>query len=102
MNWFFQQWVYKSEMPSYKIEHSVQSAPDGSFQLVGSVTQTGVDERFFMPIPVRISFGSNRFATGTIAAYGPTTPIQLKLPMKPEKIEIDPDKWILADKISVN
>jgi hypothetical protein len=101
MNWFFQQWVYNTEMPSYKIEHSVQTAPDGSFQLVGTVTQTGVDERFFMPIPIRISFGGNRIAMGTIAAFGPTTPIQLKLPMKPEKIEIDPDKWVLADKISV-
>ncbi len=102
LNWFFLQWVYTTEMPSYKIEYSVKNNPDGSFQLTGNVTQTNVSERFFMPIPIRFSFGGNRFASGTIPAYGPTTPIQLKLPMKPEKVEIDPDKWILADKISVN
>ena len=100
LNWFFRQWVYTTEIPSYKIEHSVETAPDGSFQLIGTVTQTGVDEQFFMPIPLRLSFGGSRVATGTIAAYGPSTPIKLKLPMKPEKVEIDPDKWILAEKIS--
>jgi hypothetical protein len=102
LNWFFLQWVYTTEMPSYKIEYSIKNNPDGSFQLTGNVTQTNVSERFFMPIPIRFGFGGNRFASGTIPAYGPTTPIQLKLPMKPEKVEIDPDKWILADKISVN
>ncbi len=102
LNWFFLQWVYSTEMPSYKIEYSVKNNPDGSFQLTGNVTQSNVTDRFFMPIPIRFSFGGSRFASGTIPAFGPTTPIQLKLPMKPEKIEIDPDKWILADKISVN
>lgn len=102
LDWFFHQWVYNFEMPSYKIEHSVQTAPDGTFQLVGTVTQTGVGDRFFMPIPVRMSFGGNRVALGTIAAYGPSTPIRVKLPMKPEKIEFDPDKWLIAEKMSSN
>jgi hypothetical protein len=101
LNWFFRQWVYTSEMPSYRFEYSIQSNPDGSAQLVGTVTQSDVSDRFFMPVPVRLTFAGNRIATGTIAAHGPSTPINIKLPMKPEKIEIDPEKWILADKISV-
>lgn len=101
LDWFFDQWVYKTDMPSYRIEYSVKDNPDGSFQLVGNVNQTNTGDRFFMPIPIRFSFGGNRFANTTIPALGLDTPINLKLPMKPQKIEVDPDKWLLADRISV-
>ncbi len=101
LNWFFSQWVYNSELPSYQIEYSVQNNPDGTFLVTGNVLQSNVSNTFFMPIPVTFNFGGDRVANGTIHAYGPSTPIQLKFPMKPEKLEIDPNKWILTEKVSV-
>ncbi len=101
LDWFFRQWVYSTEMPSYKVDYTIQDNADGSAQVTGNVVQENVSDTFFMPIPVTFDFGSNQIASGTIHAYGPKTPFQLKLPRKPAKMEVDPGKWIIAEKISV-
>jgi hypothetical protein len=33
-----------------------------------------------------------------VLATGPTSKVQLKLPSKPLKVELDPASWILSDK----
>jgi hypothetical protein len=46
----------------------------------------------------RFEFSGGRKARTSIAANGPKTPIELRLPEKPQKIRLDPDRWILTDK----
>lgn len=101
LDWFFRQWVYTTEMPSYRVEHQITANPDGTAQVTGNVIQENVGENFFMPIPIVFDFGGNQIASGTIQALGPNTPFQLKLPRKPNKLEVDPNKWLIAEKISV-
>ena len=98
LNWFFRQYVYTTDLPSYKLEYAIQAQPDGSVMVTGNVLQEGVHDKFFMALPLLFTFGPDRYAGGTIHAFGPKTPFQIKLPAKPEKVELDPYRWVLSDK----
>lgn len=100
LDWFFRQWVYQSDLPSYELEYQVEPQADGSVMLIGNVLQTGVGPDWFMPLPLVISFGGDKVAQGTVAAYGPKNPFKLKLPGKPQKVELDPRRWVLSEKTS--
>ncbi|HKX84709.1 MAG TPA: M1 family aminopeptidase, partial [Pyrinomonadaceae bacterium] len=98
LNWFFQQWVYETHLPSYTLEYATEPQSDGSVLLTGNVIQEGVPENFFMPLPLRIGFGADKIASGTIAALGPKTPIKMRLQATPQKVELDPNSWVLSEK----
>jgi hypothetical protein len=53
-----------------------------------------------MVLPVVISFGEKQEARGTVHAYGPSANFQIKLPARPIKVDLDPQRWVLADKVS--
>jgi aminopeptidase N len=97
LNWFFQQWVYETHLPKYTLEHTVQEQPDGSVMLTGNVIQEGAHDKFFMPLPISISLGGNQVANGTVAAYGPKNAFRIKLPRKPQKVQLDPNSWVLSE-----
>lgn len=100
LDWFFKQWVYGTELPSYQMEYQVQNEPDGKFLLSGTVTQKDAPDDWFMPLPVVLSFGGNQTARGTVHALGPKANFQIRLPAKPTKVELDPQRWVLSDKTS--
>ncbi|HLG17990.1 MAG TPA: M1 family aminopeptidase [Blastocatellia bacterium] len=100
LNWFFKQWVYQTGLPTYQLEYQIVSQPDGSVIVSGNVTQENVPDDWFMPLPLVFTFSGNQAARGTIPALGKKTPFELKLPMKPQKVELDPESWILSEKTS--
>ena len=53
MDWFFNQWVYGTQIPAYKLEYQVTS--DG--MLTGKITQSGVSDDFVMIVPIYIDMG---------------------------------------------
>ena len=100
LNWFFQQWVYETYLPSYSLEYQIDSQSDGSVLLSGNVIQENVPDNFLMVLPLRMKFGGDKFASSTVLAYGPKTPFKLKLPMRPTGVELDPQSWVLSEKTS--
>jgi hypothetical protein len=100
LNWFFSQWVYQSDLPSYQMEYQMQDQPDGSVKVSGTITQENAPANWFMPLPLVMTFGENKWASGTVHAYGPKTPFEIKLPARPKKLELDPGNWILSEKTS--
>jgi len=100
LNWFFNQWVYQSGLPSYQLAYTIQDQPDGSVVLNGTVTQEDVPEDWFMVLPLVITFDGNQAGMGTVHALGPKTAFSIKLPKRPKKVELDPNKWILSEKTS--
>jgi hypothetical protein len=98
LDWFFQEWVYATNFPSYTLEYSVEPQPDGSTMLTGNVIQENVPEGFFMPLPVRIRFSGDKVADGSLPALGTKTPFKIKLATAPSKVELDPDLWVLSEK----
>jgi aminopeptidase N len=99
LDWFFKQWVYHSELPSYRLEYQVQDQPEGVL-LTGTVFQEHVPDDWLMILPLAISFGGKQEALGTVHAYGPKATFQIKLPMRPTKVELDPQRWVLSEKTS--
>jgi hypothetical protein len=100
LDWFFHQFVNRSEFPSYEMQYQIQEQPDGKFILSGTVKQEDAPNDWFMVLPVVISFGGKQEARGTVHAYGPSANFQIKLPARPTKVELDPQRWVLADKVS--
>ncbi len=100
LDWFFRQWVYRTELPSYQMDYQIQDQPDGKVLLTGTIKQENAPNDWFMVLPVVISFGGKQQARGTVHALGPTANFQIRLPARPTKVELDPDRWVLSAKTS--
>jgi hypothetical protein len=99
MDWFFNQWVYGTEVPRYKFEYSLTPESDGKVTLTGTLTQSDVSPGFMMPVPVYLELDGGRiFRLGEIKIMGNTTtdPFQVKLPQKPKRVMINYHRDILA------
>ena len=102
MDWFFNQWVYGTDIPSYKIEYSTRSS-GGQTLLNGTITQSGVSETFRYPVPLYLDFGKGPIFMGSARMTGNKT-LELKdiaLPAEPKKFFIGGFQDILAEKIEV-
>ena len=100
LDWFFGEWVYSTELPSYQMEYQIKDQPDGKVLLTGTVKQENAGDKWLMILPVTIWFGEKQQAHGVVHAYGPTAEFQIKLPARPTKVELDPDHWVLSAKTS--
>lgn len=96
LNWFFRQWVYQAALPSYRLEYRIEPQGDGSVLITGTLYQEGVPEHWFMVLPLVFEFSGDRIASGTVPAYGPETPVNIRLPEKPKKVRLDPEMWVLS------
>ena len=102
LNWFFRQWVYQTGLPSFRAEYSVREGPGGQVLLSGQVFQENVPESWVMPLPLVLNFGGDRHGVATVLANGPKAAFELKLPMRPKKVELDPTHWVLSEKTSAD
>lgn len=100
LDWFFNQWVHGSELPSYRMDYELQDLPDGKAVITGIVTQEDVPNNWTMILPVKLSFGEKRIAYTTVAAEGAKTTFTISLPARPVKVELDPDHWVLSENTS--
>jgi len=100
LDWFFDQWVMQVPLPSYRLEYALEEQPGGAVILRGTVFQENAPDDWIMPLPVAFALGGNQVAKANILAIGPQTPVTLKLPRRPTKVELDPDSWILSEKTS--
>ncbi len=66
----------------------------------GTIVQENAPANWAMVLPVKFSFGARQEAMGTVFVQGASSPFQIKLPMRPKKVELDPDRFILAERIS--
>ena len=60
MDWFFKEWLYSTDVPSYKLEYSIKPNGNGKFVLSGKLTQRNVPPEFKMLVPVFGDFGGRR------------------------------------------
>jgi aminopeptidase N len=57
MDWFFAEYVYGTEYPSYKFRHSFSRDHDGNLVLNFKLTQGNVSEGFVMLVPIYLDMG---------------------------------------------
>lgn len=80
MDWFFNQFVYGTFLPDYKLEASFVPAP-GGLTMNAKITQSNVDETFTMPVPIYFDFGNDKVVkVGAVKMVGNSS-IPLSLPL---------------------
>ena len=96
LDWFFNQWVYNTGIPTYSLHASVKSLGPNKFVVQGSIEQVEAPADFEMLVPVVAMSGKDGKATlGRVAVGGSTGPFRFTVATKPSRVEIDEDE-ILA------
>ena len=70
MDWFFNEYVYGTEMPSYKFQYELT---EGGTILNGHIIQSGVSDNFKMLVPVYIDDGKRMVLLGKARIVGNKT-----------------------------
>jgi aminopeptidase N len=98
LDWFFAQWVYQAELPSYRLEYALEPQPDGKCKLRGTLYQRDLPPgvKWLMPLPLVAELDGDQVSRTVIHAYGPETSLEMMLPKKPKRVELDPEMWVLS------
>lgn len=67
MDWFFNEYVYGTEMPSYRLEYQLGN---GGTTISGRITQSGVSDNFKMLVPVYVDYGKGFVRMGSATVIG--------------------------------
>lgn len=82
LDWFFSEYVYGTQLPSYKFDSSFETAPDGTIVLNFTLAQSNVDTKFAMLVPIYLELDDGKIAfLGRSRMLGATTHSQ-KVPLK--------------------
>ncbi len=99
MDWFFNQWVYGTDVPRYVEDLKVESVGDET-RIHGTIRQEGVAKDFRVLVPLYVEFGKNETArVGMVPMVGETSvpvDVKLKLPKKPRKAMLNAHGEVLA------
>jgi hypothetical protein len=99
MDWFFQEWVYGTDIPKYKFDYELMAGSGGKTRLKASLTQSGVSDTFRMQVPIYTDVDGRVIRIGTVAIGGNTTvPLDVELPQKPKRVLINANFDVLSQK----
>lgn len=96
LDWFFQEWVYGTGIPTYSIEASTRAVAGHRFLVEGRIRQSGVSPQFEMLVPVAAWYGSRHGEThkvtlGRVAVSDSTGRFRFTTAARPSKVSIDAD-----------
>ena len=96
LDWFFNEWVYGTQIPRYKFEYQLTPGDGSKVNLHMTVTQSDVDERFAMLVPVFADFGKGMARLGQVPVIGNSSrTVDVSLPSQPKKVALNAYKDIL-------
>jgi aminopeptidase N len=102
MDWFFGEWVYGTDVPSYRLEYSLAAESGGKRLLTGKLTQSGVSPGFKMIVPVFAELAGQKVRVATMAMRGDSTrDVKVMLPEAPKRILLNLNHDVLTDKEEV-
>ena len=98
MDWFFDQWVYGVEVPTYRPDLEVSPVVDSPspFVLHGRIRQDDVSDGFRMPVPIRLTFDDHPPMTHRIWVDTDEVMVELALPARPTRVEFNYQQAVLA------
>jgi hypothetical protein len=98
MDWFFDQWVKGTAIPTYHVAWTTEPADGGKFRVCFRVTQEDVPPDFQMWVLVSADLGNNRFANFRVGVKGGQTDyVSPLLPARPVKVIFNELHSVLAD-----
>ncbi len=95
MDWFFEQWVYGTEIPIYSFDYDVEEA-GGDYFLTISARQSDVSKSFRISIPFVVNFRSGHAVVHVSMQGNETVARQFHLPQEPVSIEANPWNAVLC------
>lgn len=99
MDWFFNQWVYGTDVPRYVADLKLEPAGEET-RIHGTLRQEGVGKGFRALVPVYVEFGKNEtLRIGIVPMVGEASvpvDVKLKLPKKPHKALVNAHGELLA------
>ena len=90
MDWFFDQWVYGTEIPIYSFDYDIERAGDDYFLTVYA-QQSDVSPSFEMPVPFVVNFRNGHAVVHLTLKGNQAIAKQFHLPHEP--ISIEPNPW---------
>jgi hypothetical protein len=96
LDWFFNEWVYGTQVPRYHFEYQLLPAEGGKVKLHMTITQSEVDQHFVMLVPVFADFGKGMVRIGQMGIVGNSSrSADVLLPSQPKKVALNAFKDIL-------
>jgi len=96
LDWFFNEWVYGTQVPRYHFEYQLSPADGGKMKLHMTISQSEVDEHFAMLVPIFADFGNGMVRIGQVGIGGNATRnVDVLLPSQPKKVALNAYKEIL-------
>ena len=98
MDWFFDQWVYGVDVPTYRpdLEVSPVTDQDLPYLLHGTVRREDVPDDFRMLVPIALRFDDRPPIVRSIWVDADTVEVEIPLPAEPEDIEFNYQYAVLA------
>jgi hypothetical protein len=82
MDWFFNEYVYGTQLPSYQMSATFDTGADGDIVMSVKMTQSNVDEKFRMLVPIYLELpNGNMFFLGRARLNGNNS-FEDKIPLK--------------------
>jgi len=96
LDWFFNEWVYGTQVPRYKFDYQLIPAEGGKVKLHMTITQSEVDDHFAMLVPIFVDFGKGMVRIGQVGIGGNSTRTSdTLLPSQPKRVALNAYKDIL-------
>ena len=98
LDWFFDEWVYGTGIPTYRLSYSTSALKNGAFLVKGKIIQENVPDYFMMPVEVFGHYAQQRVQRiGRVDVTGYQTPFKFTLKSKPTKLTLDENGAILCE-----
>jgi aminopeptidase N len=96
LDWFFQQWVHDTGMPRYHLQWKGHDGEEGTWQVEGTIEQSGVSDLFTMPVPVYARLGEGLERLGAVTVTGEVATFRFAVSAKPDDLVLDPYLTVLS------
>jgi len=102
MDWFFDEWLYSTDIPNYRLEYSFQPGENGATLLEGKLTQSGVSPAFRMPVPIFAESAGKTYRLAVVPVRGnSTSEFKVSLSARPKQLLLNANHDVLSDKDEV-
>jgi aminopeptidase N len=81
IDWFFNEYVYGTALPSYKLNYSFDKDASGEVLFSFKITQSGVDDKFRMIVPIYLDLADGRVVSLGRARMVGNTSVEQKMPL---------------------
>ncbi len=98
MDWFFDQWVYGVDVPTYRPDLRTTRLLDrpSPYVLHGTIRQEDVPDTFRMPVPIRVEFAGRAPEVYRVLVDAETVDVEIPLPAEPTDVEFNWRHAVLA------